>query len=51
MGTAKIKATNGYAALSGLHANGTPFVWDGTAVVDYQDPTWLTNLVVCLGFS
>ena len=23
----------------------TPFVWDGTTAVNYQDPTWLTKLI------
>ncbi len=45
VGTAKTKAANGYATLSGLGANATPFVWDGTRAVNYQDPTWLTKLI------
>ncbi len=45
MGTAKTKATNGYATLSGLGANATPFVWNGTTSVNYEDPTWLTKLI------
>ncbi len=45
VGTAKAKAANGYASLSGLGANATPFVWDGTAAVNYQDATWLTKLI------
>ncbi len=45
VGTGKAKSANGYATLSGLNANSTPFVWDGTASVNYQDPTWLTKLL------
>ncbi|MGO9252216.1 MAG: serine/threonine protein kinase PknE [Mycobacterium sp.] len=45
VGTGKAKAAAGYTTLSGLHANATPFVWDGTTSVNYQDPTWLTKLV------
>ncbi|MEE6177909.1 serine/threonine protein kinase PknE [Mycobacterium sp. 050134] len=45
VGTAKAKAANGYTTLSGLNANATPFVWDGTSAVNYQDATWLTKLV------
>ena len=44
VGTARSKAAAGDAALSGLNASGTPFVWDGTKAVNYQDPTWLTSL-------
>jgi len=43
--TAKAKAEAGDATLSGLNASGTPFVWDGTKAVNYQDPTWLTKLM------
>jgi serine/threonine-protein kinase len=43
--TAKAKAEAGDATLSGLNASGTPFVWDGTKAVNYQDPTWLTKLI------
>lgn len=43
--TGKAKADAGDATLSGLNANSTPFVWDGTKAVNYQDPTWLTKLV------
>jgi len=43
--TAKTKAANGYTTLTGLGANATPFVWDGTTSVNYQDPTWLTKLI------
>lgn len=43
--TAKAKAEAGDATLSGLNATGTPFVWDGTKGVNYQDPTWLTKLI------
>ncbi|WP_156690373.1 serine/threonine protein kinase PknE [Mycobacterium sp. Marseille-P9652] len=45
VGTAKAKAANGYASLAGLNANATPFVWDGTSAVNYQDATWLTKLI------
>lgn len=44
LGTAKTKAANGYSTLSGVNANSTPFVWDGTRAVNYQDPSWLTKL-------
>ncbi|WP_297599598.1 protein kinase [Mycobacterium sp.] len=44
IGTAKTKAANGYSMLSGVHANSTPFVWDGAMSVNYQDPAWLTSL-------
>jgi serine/threonine-protein kinase len=43
--TAKAKAEAGDATLSGLNATGTPFVWDGTKGLNYQDPTWLTKLI------
>jgi serine/threonine protein kinase, bacterial len=43
--TAKAKAAAGDATLTGLSATGTPFVWDGTKAVNYQDPTWLTKLI------
>lgn len=45
VGTGKAKSANGYATLSGLGANSTPFVWDGNTSVNYQDPTWLTRLL------
>ncbi|MGD1174222.1 protein kinase domain-containing protein [Mycobacterium seoulense] len=45
VGMGKAKSANGYATLSGLGANSTPFVWDGTASVNYSDPTWLTKLI------
>lgn len=45
VGTGKAKSAAGYATLSGLGANSTPFVWDGTASVNYSDPTWLTKLI------
>jgi serine/threonine-protein kinase len=45
VGTAKAKAAAGDTTLAGLSANGTPFVWDGTSAVNYQDPTWLTRLL------
>ena len=44
IGVAKAKAANGYSMLSAVNANSTPFVWDGTTAVNYQDPTWLTRL-------
>ena len=43
--TAKAKTEAGDATLAGFNANGTPFVWDGTKAVNYQDPTWLTKLL------
>jgi serine/threonine-protein kinase len=43
--TAKAKAASGNTTLSGLNASGTPFVWDGNKVVNYQDPGWLTKLI------
>ncbi|MEB3981805.1 protein kinase [Mycobacterium sp. 663a-19] len=43
--TAKAKAAAGDATLSGFNASGTPFVWDGTKAVNYQDATWLTKLI------
>jgi serine/threonine protein kinase, bacterial len=43
--TAKAKSEAGDGTLSGLNASGTPFVWDGTKAVNYQDPTWLTKLI------
>jgi serine/threonine protein kinase, bacterial len=45
VGIAKAKAAAGDATLTGLNATGTPFVWDGTRSVNYQDPTWLTKLI------
>jgi serine/threonine protein kinase, bacterial len=45
VGTGKAKAAAGDATLTGLNATGTPFVWDGTKSVNYQDPTWLTKLL------
>ena len=45
IGTAKAKAVAGDATLAGLNASGTPFVWDGTKALSYQDPTWLTKLI------
>ncbi|OBI32925.1 serine/threonine protein kinase PknE [Mycobacterium sp. E2238] len=45
VGAGKAKSAAGYATLSGLNANSTPFVWDGTASVNYSDPTWLTKLL------
>ncbi len=45
VGTAKTKAANGYATLSEVGANATPYVWDGSRAVNYQDPAWLTKLI------
>lgn len=44
IGTAKAKAANGYSTLSSDNANSTPFVWDGSTAVNYQNPAWLTKL-------
>ncbi|QUR67510.1 serine/threonine protein kinase PknE [Mycobacterium spongiae] len=43
--TAQTKSANADAKLTGLSASGTPFVWDGTKPVNYQDPSWLTELI------
>jgi serine/threonine-protein kinase len=43
--TAKAKAAAGDATLSGFNASGTPFVWDGSKSLNYQDATWLTKLL------
>lgn len=43
--TARAKAEAGDASLAGLNATGTPFVWDGSKSVNYQDATWLTKLL------
>jgi serine/threonine-protein kinase len=45
VGTAKAKAASAATTLSGLNASGTPFVWDGNKVVNYQDQGWLTRLI------
>ena len=45
VGLARAKITAGNETLAGLNANGTPFVWDGSKVVNYQDPGWLTKLI------
>jgi len=45
VGTAKAKTASAATTLSGLNASGTPFVWDGSKVVNYQDPGWLTRLI------
>jgi serine/threonine protein kinase, bacterial len=45
VGTAKTKAAAAAATLAGLNASGTPFVWDGTKAINYQDATWLTKLL------
>ncbi|OBI44326.1 serine/threonine protein kinase PknE [Mycobacterium colombiense] len=44
VGTARAKAANGYSTLSADNANSTPFVWDGSTAVNYQNPAWLTKL-------
>jgi len=43
--TAKAKAAAAAATLAGFNASGTPFVWDGTKAINYQDATWLTKLL------
>lgn len=43
--TAKTKAGAGDTTLAGFNATGTPFVWDGTKAINYQDATWLTKLI------
>lgn len=45
LGTAQTKATNASETLAGFNASGTPFVWDGSMVVNYQDPSWLARLI------
>ena len=45
VGTAKAKAASAATTLSGFNASGTPFVWDGNKVINYQDPGWLTRLI------
>ncbi|GBG38724.1 serine/threonine protein kinase PknE [Mycobacterium montefiorense] len=45
MATAKAKAESGDTTLAGFNASGTPFVWDGTKSLNYQDATWLTKLL------
>jgi serine/threonine protein kinase, bacterial len=45
VGTAKAKAAAAAATLSGFNASGTPFVWDGTSSLNYQDAGWLTKLL------
>ena len=45
VGLAKAKIAAGNETLAGLNSNGTPFVWDGSKVVNYQDPAWLTKLI------
>jgi serine/threonine protein kinase, bacterial len=45
VGTAKAKTASAAATLAGFNASGTPFVWDGTKVVNYQDQGWLTRLI------
>lgn len=44
IGMAKAKAANSYSTLSADNANSTPFVWDGTTAVNYQNPAWLAKL-------
>jgi serine/threonine-protein kinase len=43
--TGKAKAEAGDTTLAGFNASGTPFVWDGTKSINYQDATWLTKLL------
>jgi serine/threonine protein kinase, bacterial len=43
--TAKAKAEAADATLAGFNATGTPFVWDGSKSLNYQDATWLTKLL------
>lgn len=45
MATAKAKADAGDTTLAGFNASGTPFVWDGSKSINYQDATWLTKLL------
>jgi len=45
VGTAKAKAAAAAATLAGFNATGTPFVWDGTRAINYQDATWLSKLI------
>jgi serine/threonine-protein kinase len=45
VGLARAKIAAGNETLAGLNANGTPFVWDGSKVVNYQDAGWLTKLI------
>ncbi|OSC39866.1 serine/threonine protein kinase PknE [Mycobacterium decipiens] len=45
LGTAQTKAANASETLAGFNASGTPFVWDGSGVVNYQDPSWLSRLI------
>ncbi|OBH21874.1 protein kinase [Mycobacterium sp. E1319] len=44
LGIARTKAASGYATLSAYNSGATPFVWDGTASVDFSDPNWLSKL-------
>ena len=43
--TAKAKAEAADATLARFNATGTPFVWDGSKSLNYQDATWLTKLL------
>jgi len=43
--TAKTKIEAANATLASFNASGTPFVWDGSSSVNYQDPRWLTRLL------
>jgi serine/threonine-protein kinase len=43
--SAKTKAAKGLATINGLHAAGTPLVWDGRKAVNTNDPNWLNNLI------
>ncbi len=45
VGIGKAKSGAAAATLAGFHATGTPFVWDGSRALNYQDPTWLTKLI------
>jgi serine/threonine protein kinase, bacterial len=45
VGIAKAKIAAADATLAGLNSNGTPFVWDGSKIVNYQDAGWLTKLI------
>jgi serine/threonine protein kinase, bacterial len=42
---AATKATNAFNTLHGLNYNATPYVWDGSKSLNYQDPGWLTKLL------
>jgi len=42
---AATKATNAFNTLHGLNYNATPYVWDGSKSLNYQDPGWLSKLL------